>query len=261
MSEDQMADNDIRAVRPVDARQARQWFLGMVESGLSMAEMSIRTREERMTSEEHELPDVPFIDDDRQENHAPTHPTEQADRVDTDDGGDVDDMLDERVLGARPHTENMVYPSLRDFVEKLVSHVFAYQQTSSTAIRWIADWWRYPSLVFPLDAMWRSYEHAAHGEGGEMQSWYFQSLQLFNIIFNKDTGLAAKLPSENMQSGKGDPLPLIEPNGLWSQNIIQALNEAPYERSGENVDMIPDDRDTIEETKPTPHHITQQGAE
>jgi hypothetical protein len=153
-------------------------------------------------------------------------------------------------LGADPQPGTLIYPSLRAFVERFVTNVFAYQQApSSHQVKWMSDWWRYPCLVFPLDAMWRGYEAAAHSDGREMQAWYFQALQLFNLVFGKDRGIVASLPeNEDTHSAKGEPLPVEEPYARWHQDILETLMKPPAWESEPAPGMREDDIGAIDDT-------------
>lgn len=68
-------------------------------------------------------------------------------------------------MGARVARTETFYPNLVAFVECFLAHVFPFHQSASSHIQWVPDWWRHPALVFPLDAIWRSYETSRRSPG------------------------------------------------------------------------------------------------
>ena len=48
------------------------------------------------------------------------------------------------------------YPNLASFVELHVANMWPYQQGVMTKFLWVPDWWRYPPLIYQLDALWRA---------------------------------------------------------------------------------------------------------
>lgn len=84
-----------------------------------------------------------------------------------DESGDLDPAPGPRDVsgqfGARMRRSETYYPNLAAFVERFVANVFCYHQSASVNMQWVSDWWRYPALVFPLDAMWRGLRERAQG--------------------------------------------------------------------------------------------------
>ena len=95
------------------------------------------------------------------------------------------------------------YPNLAAFVERFVANVFCYHQSASVNMQWVSDWWRYPALVFPLDAMWRAYENARKAPG-QMMIFYIQAASMLDRVFDKDRGIVAspRLQAESHQEGR-----------------------------------------------------------
>ena len=60
------------------------------------------------------------------------------------------------------------YPNLASFVELHVANMWPYQQGVMTKFLWVPDWWRYPPLIYQLDALWRAYENARRQPGQMM---------------------------------------------------------------------------------------------
>ena len=76
-----------------------------------------------------------------------------------------DDQAEREALigqfGARTQMRDTYYPNLASFVELHVANMWPYQQGVMTKFLWVPDWWRYPPLIYQLDALWRAYENAS----------------------------------------------------------------------------------------------------
>ena len=115
------------------------------------------------------------------------------------------------------------YPNLAAFVERFVANVFCYHQSASVNMQWVSDWWRYPALVFPLDAMWRAYENARKAPG-QMMIFYIQAASMLDRVFDKDRGIVASLDCKQNLTRKGEPLPCERPNRAWREPILETLS-------------------------------------
>ena len=80
-----------------------------------------------------------------------------------------DDQAEREALigqfGARTQMRDTYYPNLASFVELHVANMWPYQQGVMTKFLWVPDWWRYPPLIYQLDALWRAYENARKAPG------------------------------------------------------------------------------------------------
>jgi hypothetical protein len=240
----------------MDGGQFKRLYDRLVASGYSFAVASVDRH-----SQAHGAAIEP-LDDTEPDGSRQAPPASLEDRPVSNDGAGfdpdtglpkqprVDEQPSDNPLGAEPNPEKLIYPNLRAFVERFITNVFAYQQApSSHQVKWMGDWWRYPCLVFPLDAMWRGYEAAAHADGREMQAWYFQALQLFNLVFGKDRGIVASLPeNEDTHTAKGEPLPVEEPYARWHQDILETLMKPPAWEDEPAPGMRQDDTETIDTT-------------
>ena len=107
-----------------------------------------------------------------------------------------DDQAEREALigqfGARTQMRDTYYPNLASFVELHVANMWPYQQGVMTKFLWVPDWWRYPPLIYQLDALWRAYENARR-QPGQMMIFNIQAFGLLDRVFNKDTGLVASL--------------------------------------------------------------------
>ena len=90
----------------------------------------------------------------------------------------------------------------------------------------MSDWWRYPALVFPLDAMWRAYENARKAPG-QMMIFYIQAASMLDRVFDKDRGIVASLDCKQNLTRKGEPLPCERPNRAWREPILETLSAPP----------------------------------
>lgn len=251
-----MNQNPSEAAQDMDGGQFRGLYDRLVASGYSFAIASVDRHSESHGAAIEPLEDTDFENAD----DTPPASIEEPPTSNDDDGFDPETGLAKHVkvdetpvnnpLGADPQPEKLIYPSLRAFVERFITNVFAYQQApSSHQVKWMSDWWRYPCLVFPLDAMWRGYEAAAHADGREMQAWYFQALQLFQLVFGKDRGIVASLPeNEDTYSAKGEPLPVEEPYARWHQDVLDMLMKPPAWEGEPAPGMREDDTVPIDET-------------
>lgn len=115
------------------------------------------------------------------------------------------------------------YPNLAAFVERFVANVFCYHQSASVNMQWVSDWWRYPALVFPLDAMWRAYENARKAPG-QMMIFYIQAASMLDRVFDKDRGIVASLDCKQNLTRKGEPLPCERPRRAWREPILETLS-------------------------------------
>ncbi len=83
-----------------------------------------------------------------------------------------DDQAEREALigrfGARTQMRDTYYPNLASFVELHVANMWPYQQGVMTKFLWVPDWWRYPPLIYQLDALWRAYENARRQPGQMM---------------------------------------------------------------------------------------------
>lgn len=129
------------------------------------------------------------------------------------------------ILGARTSVRGTYYPNLPAFVEKFIAHVFSHKQSRTSFFRWVPDWWRYPSLYVPLDAIWRNYE-MARLKPDAMMIWYMQAGSLLDKIFNKDRGIVASLIGQDAiaSTNPGDPLPCQRPPEDWRIRVLEQLD-------------------------------------
>lgn len=129
------------------------------------------------------------------------------------------------ILGARMSMRGTYYPNLPAFVEKFIAHVFSHKQSRTSFFRWVPDWWRYPSLYVPLDAIWRNYE-MARLKPDTMMIWYMQAGSLLDKIFNKDRGIVASLIGQDAiaSTNPGDPLPCQRPPKDWRIRVLEQLD-------------------------------------
>lgn len=125
-------------------------------------------------------------------------------------------------FGMRVPASDTYYPNLPAFVERFLANVFPYHQSAVTQIKWVPDWWKYPALVFPLDAIWRAYE-VARKSPGQMMIWYIQSASMMDRVFDKDRGIVASLDVGTELTASGDPLPCKRPNRAWRAPIVDRL--------------------------------------
>ena len=128
-----------------------------------------------------------------------------------------------RPVRARMRRSETYYPNLAAFVERFVANVFCYHQSASVNMQWVSDWWRYPALVFPLDAMWRAYENARKAPG-QMMIFYIQAASMLDRVFDKDRGIVASLDCKQNLTRKGEPLPCERPNRAWREPILETLS-------------------------------------
>lgn len=126
-------------------------------------------------------------------------------------------------MGARVARTETFYPNLVAFVECFLAHVFPFHQSASSHIQWVPDWWRHPSLVFPLDAIWRSYETARRSPG-QMMIWYIQASSMLDRVFDKDRGIVASIDARTITTAKGEPLPCERPRRGWRAPIVDMLS-------------------------------------
>lgn len=146
-----------------------------------------------------------------------------------DESGDLDPARARDVsgqFGARMRRSETYYPNLAAFVERFVANVFCYHQSASVNMQWVSDWWRYPALVFPLDAMWRAYENARKAPG-QMMIFYIQAASMLDRVFDKDRGIVASLDCKQNLTRKGEPLPCERPNRAWREPILETLSVPP----------------------------------
>lgn len=143
-----------------------------------------------------------------------------------DESGDLDPARARDVsgqFGARMRRSETYYPNLAAFVERFVANVFCYHQSASVNMQWVSDWWRYPALVFPLDAMWRAYENARKAPG-QMMIFYIQAASMLDRVFDKDRGIVASLDCKQNLTRKGEPLPCERPNRAWREPILEKMS-------------------------------------
>ncbi|MEF2736361.1 MAG: DUF4913 domain-containing protein [Bifidobacterium choerinum] len=133
------------------------------------------------------------------------------------------EVADYRVIGQfGERARDLYYRNLPAFVEGFVAHVLAFQQNTSSPYRWVEDWWRWPQIVFPLDALWRGYE-AARKQPAGMMVWYMQLYGVLDRVFNPDRGIVASLPAAQTYTDRGQPLPCAPPPADWRQRITATL--------------------------------------
>ena len=77
-----------------------------------------------------------------------------------------DDWRTRGQFGAR--APDTYYRNLPAFVEGFDGARVLVPPVQTRSTGWVADWWRWPQLVFPLDAMWRAYEAARRQPNGMM---------------------------------------------------------------------------------------------
>lgn len=142
-------------------------------------------------------------------------------------------------MGARVARTETFYPNLVSFVECFLAHVFPFHQSASSHIQWVPDWWRHPALVFPLDAIWRSYETSRRSPG-QMMIWYIQASSMLDRVFDKDRGIVASIDARTITTAKGEPLPCERPSRGWRAPIVDMLS-VPKPRHGDDSVDIDDD--------------------
>ncbi|BAF40024.1 hypothetical protein LMG10733_1319 [Bifidobacterium adolescentis] len=139
-----------------------------------------------------------------------------------------DDQAEREALvgqfGARTQMRDTYYPNLACFVELHVANMWPYQQGVMTKFLWVPDWWRYPPLIYQLDALWRAYENARR-QPGQMMIFSIQAFGLLDRVFNKDTGLVASLGIDETEhtTGPNEPLPCIRPPRGWRRKAMEPL--------------------------------------
>lgn len=142
-------------------------------------------------------------------------------------------------MGARVARTETFYPNLVAFVECFLAHVLPFHQSASSHIQWVPDWWRHPALVFPLDAIWRSYETSRRSPG-QMMIWYIQAASMLDRVFDKDRGIVASIDARTITTAKGEPLPCERPSRGWRAPIVDMLS-VPKPRHGDDSVDIDDD--------------------
>lgn len=142
-------------------------------------------------------------------------------------------------MGARVARTETFYPNLVSFVECFLAHVFPFHQSASSHTQWVPDWWRHPALVFPLDAIWRSYETSRRSPG-QMMIWYIQASSMLDRVFDKDRGIVASIDARTITTAKGEPLPCERPSRGWRAPIVDMLS-VPKPRHGDDSVDIDDD--------------------
>lgn len=155
-------------------------------------------------------------------------------------GGDAlpDPETEERYdaqMGARVARTETFYPNLVAFVECFLAHVFPFHQSASSHIQWVPDWWRHPALVFPLDAIWRSYETSRRSPG-QMMIWYIQASSMLDRVFDKDRGIVASIDTGTITTAKGEPLPCERPRRGWRAPIVDKLSVPGPGHGDDSVD-------------------------
>lgn len=210
-----------------DYRQVLQIYREHAAAGISFLEMSL---------------------DAQMEQHGIEAPDPTAQIIKEDPAGAVHDLpkepVDDNMLGSSDG-QDTYYPNLASFVKHFMTHVFPYHQSATKPIKWGADWFKYPSLVFAFDAIWRGYE-VARTRPGAMESWYFQTTQLLGIILNRDTGIIASLPVKECPTVPGQPLPCDDPSDNWRQNALAALAPTPPTLNNTNIYQT-DDSDQFDD--------------
>lgn len=133
------------------------------------------------------------------------------------------------------------YPNLASFVELHVANMWPYQQGVMTKFLWVPDWWRYPPLIYQLDALWRAYENARR-QPGQMMIFNIQAFGLLDRVFNKDTGLVASLgiDENGHTTGPGEPLPCERPPKGWRRKAMEPLRPVRPKEMEEAAATIPD---------------------
>lgn len=132
------------------------------------------------------------------------------------------DQQASKQFGSRMAQQDTYYPNLPAFVEGFVAHVFSFQQGASARYKWASDWWKYPQLVFPLDALWRNYE-ASRKQPNAMMIFYIQAFGVLDRVFNADTGIIASLPVDRVFTDRGEALPVERPPQDWRARIMHTL--------------------------------------
>ena len=144
-------------------------------------------------------------------------------------------------FGMRVPMSDTYYPNLPAFVECFLANVFPYHQSAVTNFKWVSDWWRYPALVFPLDAIWRAYE-VARKSPGQMMIWYIQASSMLDRVFDKDRGIVASLDAAMELTSSGDPLPCKRPNKAWRAGIVDRLS-VPRPEKTRSHGSLPTDKE------------------
>ncbi|MCI1644385.1 MAG: DUF4913 domain-containing protein [Bifidobacterium crudilactis] len=144
-----------------------------------------------------------------------------------DEDGAVDPSTSDAVagqFGSRLSADKLYYPNLVAFVECFVAHVWPYYQAPNIKFVWTSRWWRYPALVFPLDAVWRAYESARQSPA-QMMIFYLQATNLLSALCHPDTGVIASLDiGDREYTSKGSPLPCVRPPRGWRGMISRELS-------------------------------------
>ncbi|MBF6072711.1 DUF4913 domain-containing protein [Nocardia farcinica] len=69
------------------------------------------------------------------------------------------------------------YRSLDAFVRDYLSMMYrreVVEPGSAKYARWCPRWWEHGEAIGRLEALWRAFEEARHGEGSEMSTWWLQ---------------------------------------------------------------------------------------
>ena len=233
-------------------------WLFAYKAGLAAEDFAISTKEDLELAERergrNDFQDaVPDAQGNEGETDATPEPKNGADGE--PDGEDVlsipesreigDDQAEREALigqfGARTQMRDTYYPNLASFVELHVANMWPYQQGVMTKFLWVPDWWRYPPLIYQLDALWRAYENARR-QPGQMMIFNIQAFGLLDRVFNKDTGLVASLgiDENGHTTGPGEPLPCERPPKGWRRKAMEPLRPVRPKEMEEAAAAIPD---------------------
>lgn len=249
-----------------------RWLLSY-KGGLSAEDFAIRTKEdlaraetERLAREPRSDAETPDMDgegtpgpDDAPADTEPEPPAEagtEEDVLSIPESKEVGDDAAEREalvgqFGARTQMRDTYYPNLACFVELHVANMWPYQQGVMTKFLWVPDWWRYPPLIYQLDALWRAYENARR-QPGQMMIFNIQAFGLLDRVLNKDTGLVASLGIDENEhtTGPNEPLPCIRPPKGWRRKAMEPLRPARPMQTEETMSAMDAER--------TPHRMPER---
>ena len=156
-----------------------------------------------------------------------------------------DDQAEREALigqfGARTQMRDTYYPNLASFVELHVANMWPYQQGVMTKFLWVPDWWRYPPLIYQLDALWRAYETPdAAGPDDDLQHPGVRPAR---------PGCSTRTPASWPRSastrtgtrpGPGEPLPCERPPKGWRRKAMEPLRPVRPKEMEEAAAAIPD---------------------
>ncbi|MGY2025918.1 DUF4913 domain-containing protein [Nocardia gipuzkoensis] len=132
--------------------------------------------------------------------------------------------------------KELCYRNVEAFVDGYVAELYRREviaRGSEKNVRWCPRWWDHGEVAARMEALWRAFEQARHGDGAEMAGWW---VQLADPMMDRIFDLKGPFEHCSVADGHKDKLarlPLVAaPEGMFPDGHAHDEPATPTPSSG-----------------------------